>query len=189
MSLERRIEFMPAKDCHDKCEYGSARCKPDSGGYHGISCVNLRMAVVGLHGAVNFSVFTGWYKPETRERQRQQRETDFLPVRVRGVVRTDGETALVTVKAVERLQREVRLADMYPMPADLGVHKLREGTTTEEREWRTRLEHCDLLDKECFYDGSGLQAKPVFNALTVGGSEAVFEILEARYREEFGGAE
>ncbi len=72
-----------------------------------------------------------------------------------------------------------------PMPADLGYH-----SPHAMYEGQTQTDNCPWLDgKPCFYDGSGLQADPIFALLVEKGGEAVWKELERRYRGLFGDAE
>ena len=68
-----------------------------------------------------------------------------------------------------------------PMPADLGYHSpkpLYEGQSQSA---------CHLLPcGSCHYDGSALNAGPVFEALISGGDEACWRKLEEYYAETFG---
>lgn len=69
-----------------------------------------------------------------------------------------------------------------PMAADLGYHSPRpryDGLTPMAGE-------CDVIGGTCFYDGSSLNAEPVFEALLRGGSDAVWTHLTDFYREQFG---
>lgn len=67
-----------------------------------------------------------------------------------------------------------------PIPADLGYHSptpVYDGQQCNE---------CDLLPgKKCYYDGSGLNAEPVFKLLVEKGDEAVWKFLEDYYRDIF----
>ena len=68
-----------------------------------------------------------------------------------------------------------------PMPLDLGYHSPRplyEGQTPISRT-------CELLGGTCYYDGSTLNAEPVFNILVAEGEEAVWNYLENYYKETF----
>lgn len=70
-----------------------------------------------------------------------------------------------------------------PMPADLGYHSpkpLYEGQHARE--------DCHLLPPgcKCHYDGSGLNAGPVFDTLVREGHEAAWKEMENYYIETFG---
>lgn len=69
-----------------------------------------------------------------------------------------------------------------PMAADLGYH-----SRVPRHEGQTMLrDDCDLLGGPCYYDGSSLNAKPVFDVLLEKGSDGVWESLEGFYVEVFG---
>jgi hypothetical protein len=67
-----------------------------------------------------------------------------------------------------------------PLPADLGYHSPRpmyDGQSDMP---------CDLMPEgKCWYDGSGLNAAPVFALLVSEGSDAVWLRLEEEYRLRF----
>ena len=69
-----------------------------------------------------------------------------------------------------------------PLPADLGIHSpspVYDGQEVSQKE-------CLYLDnKPCYYDGSGLNAKPVYDVLLEKGSDGVWEYLENYYQEVF----
>ena len=70
------------------------------------------------------------------------------------------------------------------MPADLGYHSLK--PTYEEQSICT--ESCEYLDgKPCYYDGSGLNAKRIYNILVNEGDSGVWKELENFYNEIFEG--
>lgn len=103
----------------------------------------------------------------------------------------------------------------HPMPADLGYHSrvpMYEGQTPmgsqkkipgaiernlkikDASKWEPVYEQtddfhpCKWLDgAPCYYDGSGLNAEPVFELLIEKGSDAVWEYLENYYEEVFHG--
>ncbi len=67
-----------------------------------------------------------------------------------------------------------------PIPADLGYHSpkpLYDGQEPMD---------CDVLPEGvCYYDGSGLRAKVLFEKMLVGGDTAVWEELENEYHLRF----
>lgn len=72
-----------------------------------------------------------------------------------------------------------------PMPADLGYHSpfpLWDG----QQPASDSCEYCD--GKPCYYDGSTLNADPVYEILLNEGSDGVWKRLEEYYYETFGGA-
>ncbi len=73
------------------------------------------------------------------------------------------------------------LCNIYPMPADLGYHS-RKPVYDDQKP----RENCHVLDGQpCYYDGSGLNAEPVFDLLVTEGHEAVWVALENYYQETF----
>lgn len=70
-----------------------------------------------------------------------------------------------------------------PMPADLGYHAYE-----PQYEGQERMGQCDILTDAvggCFYDGSTLNAEPVFETLIAEGDEGVWRRLEEMYRARF----
>jgi hypothetical protein len=63
-----------------------------------------------------------------------------------------------------------------PMAADLGYH-----APVPQYEDQSMMDHCDLLPDGCYYDGSGLNAKRVFDLLVTNGGEAVWTALQEVY--------
>jgi len=85
----------------------------------------------------------------------------------------------------ETMQRELGRSSeiglrcsFLPMPADLGYHwHAPRYDGQQERD-------CDLLPSgKCYYDGSGLNAEPIFETLLTEGSDGVWRKLEEYYRE------
>lgn len=69
-----------------------------------------------------------------------------------------------------------------PMPADLGCHSL-----VPQYEGHSSIPNCKILDnKDCYYDGSTLNAEPVFETLIAEGSDGVWKELEEYYKQNFG---
>jgi len=71
-----------------------------------------------------------------------------------------------------------------PQPADLGYHSYK-----PIREWQDTpsFEHCEILDeKPCYYDGSTLNAEPIFKRLLEEGDKGVWKALEDFYEKTFG---
>lgn len=74
------------------------------------------------------------------------------------------------------------LSTHYPMPADLGYH----SPTPVYDEHTCSSANCEYLDgKPCYYDGSTLNAEPIYQTLLEEGSEGVWKKLEAYYNEIF----
>ena len=76
-----------------------------------------------------------------------------------------------------------KLTDQDPVGWDLGYHSPK--PMYEEQPIVTNS--CPYLDgKECYYDGSGLNAKPIMERLLREGSDAVWEELAEYYHKTFG---
>ncbi len=172
-TLERIIEFEPAYDRRETDP-------KEDGGIHG---VQLRFVLKGPLGAVQFLLMTQWQLPHVQQEFRQRCHS--------------GE--------------QMPLVLFEPMPADLGYHSPRPmyedhrpmGSQTykwveppkdsplgnvkvPEAEDTGTLTPCPYLDgKACYYDGSSLNSRPVFEALLVEGHEGVWRNLERYYRHTF----
>ena len=73
----------------------------------------------------------------------------------------------------------------FMMAADLGFHSL-----TPRYEDHASMGPCEVLDgKDCYYDGSGLNANDAMYALVNGGDDALWSFLEEYYKHEFEGGE
>lgn len=69
----------------------------------------------------------------------------------------------------------------HPMPADLGYHSPKphyEGQTMMRGD-------CPILNGPCYYDGSTLNAEPVYWKLVGEGEEAMWKELEDYYQQVF----
>jgi len=68
-----------------------------------------------------------------------------------------------------------------PMPADLGYHSPKPMYKGQKS-----MGPCKYLNgKPCYYDGSGLNAEPVFELMLKEGSEGVWKKLEEYYKATF----
>lgn len=77
---------------------------------------------------------------------------------------------------VEEQEGKIPARLWRPMPADLGYH-WREARYPDQE-----ARECHLLDgAQCFYDGSGLNAEPIYQTLLREGSEGVWRELETYY--------
>lgn len=77
------------------------------------------------------------------------------------------------------LKRDVY--QLLPFPADVGYHSL-----SFKYEGQYNAETCILLDgRPCYYDGTTIGAKAVFNILLEKGSDGVWDELERLYKEYF----
>lgn len=162
--ITKTVTFEKGYDCSGPagCAFGKPNCAPGKGGYHGMHGANMRFVLKGAFGAVQFVVYTNWYAKDTAERVEQNFNT-------RPTYGTAGQLARL----------------LYgPMPADLGYHAL--DVSDSQKEWMMARENCELLDgRPCYYDGSGLNAEPVFEILVTQGSDAVWVYLEEYYLDTF----
>jgi hypothetical protein len=134
------ISFEPGHDCiRFECKFGSKKCRPGSGGSHGVSGLNLRFVVKGKEGAVQFSLLTSWL-PHPKKYYERKNESPALP-------------------------------------ADLGYHAPKPQYSEQ-----ASMGPCPWLDgKDCYYDGSGLNAEIPFDILCTHGQDALWEYLERYY--------
>lgn len=69
-----------------------------------------------------------------------------------------------------------------PLPADLGYH-----ARMPHYEGQSSMGACSILGgAECYYDGSRLNAEPVFKRLLAEGDAGVWDALEKYYKRTFG---
>lgn len=98
----------------------------------------------------------------------------------RGVV----QFVLYTGWHLPHVQKELLEKDgaslLYPFPTDLGYH-------SPVPRYEGQISYsCDLLPgKKCYYDGSGLNAQPVYETLVREGDEAMWNELEEYYKSVF----
>ena len=69
---ERTFVITPAHDCTNGCEYGSERCEPGGGGFHGISAAGFTFVLSGEDGALSVNFLSSWYKRETTSRMKEE---------------------------------------------------------------------------------------------------------------------
>lgn len=70
-----------------------------------------------------------------------------------------------------------------PMPADLGYHsKIRLHEWNDEK---PQFDDCEWTEGNCWYDGSGLNAEPVFQRLLREGDSGIWAALEDYYTSTF----
>ena len=75
--------------------------------------------------------------------------------------------------------RSLKHNPFHGMGTDIGYHSpkpMYEGQTPMD---------CDVLGGQCYYDGSSLQAQEFEDEFLRGGDDAVWPMLEARYRDLF----
>lgn len=153
--FRREVRFDPAYDhIINPCSPECASRGPKSHGRHG---VDLRFFLHGELGTTQFMLYTGW-------------ELGWVVANDWGKT-VDPKRPLPWADGISRpILHE-------PMASDLGYH------------WRTELyegcagqDDCSIIGGRCFYDGSGLNAEPVFARLIAEGSEGVWSELEDYYR-------
>lgn len=124
---------------------------------YGIHGVTLRFVLKGDKGAVQFVIYTNWMLPHV--------------------------TQELVHKASSKSDITSYIESCFlPMPADRGYHSL----TPRYEDQSIVSESCEYLDgKPCYYDGSGLAAEDIYKRLVSEGDSAVWEELEAYYKQTF----
>lgn len=165
---------------------------PDPHKDYGIHGVELRMVLQGPEGAVQFLLYTNWQLPHV---QREMDEKAIERIRDRD---DDGKMQLRCF--------------YHPLPADLGYHSpkpMYEGQSamgSEKFDWeRTEtlkgeagsikipttiatgtFDPCEYVGGgPCYYDGSTLNAEPIYEVLLREGSAGVWRELRAYYDATF----
>lgn len=104
---------------------------------------------------------------------------------VQFVLYTNWQLPHVTEELVEKgitNPRDLKYV-LLPMPADLGYHSPKRRYKGQ----KVLTKSCPYLKgKPCYYDGSGLNAEPVYQVLLEKGSDGVWEELEKYYERIFG---
>lgn len=131
------------------------RRSPDPKKNYGIHGAEILFLLKGPDGAVQFRLFTQWQLPEVT---REKMHHPYDPI--------GGD-----FHWMER-----------PMPADLGYHSPVPRYDGQD----ILTDECIALDgKPCYYDGSSLNAEPVFERLLREGHDGVWAALEAYYTRTF----
>jgi len=87
----------------------------------------------------------------------------------------------VQEELVGKCHTEHHFCSLKPMPADLGYH-----SPTPHYEGQEPIsDDCEFIGGPCYYDGSTLNAEPVFNRLLAEGDAGVWDELEAFYHSTF----
>jgi hypothetical protein len=81
----------------------------------------------------------------------------------------------------ERQGNPPPLCCVIPMAADLGYHSPKPMYENQTPMSNT----CDVLGGVCYYDGSSLNAEPIFDLLVTQGQEACWQAIENYYRMTF----
>jgi hypothetical protein len=109
---------------------------PDPKKSYGIHGVTVRFVYGDEKGYVQFVLYTNWQLEHVREEAKSNPDSIVL---------------------IERYPFEYW---QEPLPADLGYH-----SPTPRYDEQTKMDSCDLLPNGCYYDGSGLNAKRIFESL------------------------
>ena len=161
MEFEKRTILTPAWD----------KRHPDNNQNYGMHGVELQMYLIGEHGAVNFCLMTGWLLPESLAHP--FRETREVPE----PIHLDWNSKFST----HDYSRLMSTQTYWPMPFDLGYH-----AKEPQYDHQYKRDDCPYTkDGICYYDGSGLNAIPVFDILLREGSDGVWAKLEEYYGEVF----
>lgn len=81
---------------------------------------------------------------------------------------------------LDRRHQRIPHLTCHPQPADLGYH-----SPKPMYEGQTKMDQCAYLPEGCYYDGSSLNAHPLYWLLVEKGAEAVWAELEDYYKERF----
>lgn len=202
--LERIVEFTPAYD--KRSDDPKKNC--------GIGSVTLRMVLKGEKGAVQFVLHTLWQLPHVTEEfknkfiknvvERIEPYDSTLDKEIKSELKLfwsplpadlgfhskfpmyEGQTPMGAVKydhsksteEYERLRQDGILDDLTPEERlkALIPEKIETGT----------FDPCEYTDGgPCYYDGSTLNAEPVYKILLEEGSDGVWKYLEEYYEETF----
>jgi len=128
----------------------------EPGKNYGIHSVTLRFLLKGELGAVQFVIHTGWQLPHVTKEQDEKALTMPLDAGWLNVL-------------------------FHPMAADLGYHSPSPMYDDQE----PLSQECPVLGGVCYYDGSTLNAEPVFEILLKEGGEGVWSRLEEEYYKVF----
>ena len=89
-------------------------------------------------------------------------------------------TAELVAKSLDGASASELEVRFLPMAVDLGYH------SRTKTEYSVHATYCELLDGECWCDGSRLAAERLFERLLREGDAAVWQGLEEYYVERFG---
>ena len=111
-------------------------------------------------------------------------EIRFHLIGPKGVVQFVVYTNMHLPKVSDELWEKTRLGSFNPfrpMGADIGYH-----SHTPQYEGQRKMDDCQFIEGGCYYDGSSLQAEEFMPTFLSGGEDAVWKMLEERYKQMFG---
>jgi hypothetical protein len=139
---------------------------------YGIHGVEMCFVVKGPKGAVQFVVFTNWHLPHVT----QENINGTIERAKNGII--DPENFSMDFS---KLSRSHLKCIFLPMAADLGYH----SPVPMYEDQKPMSAECQILGGECYYDGSTLNAEPVFELMVREGGDALWVRLEQEYRDRF----
>jgi hypothetical protein len=188
--LEKIVKFDPAYD----------KRSSDHKKNYGVHGVTLRMVLKGNKGAVQFVLFTNWMLPnvsmetDLRILEKASHGINIAPEVLDPIPDITDKRFDAVKYGMESAKRLIGMSnpdkldlldlDIYyhPLPADLGFHSL----VPIYKEQTLISDSCEFLDgKPCYYDGSGLAAKKVYDILLTEGSDGVWKYLYTYYCDTF----
>lgn len=170
--MERITQFEPAFD------YRSQK-----GGIHG---VQLRMVLKGELGAVQFLLFTNWMLPHVQDELRNAPKSSFFKEPM------PADLGYHSPKPMYEDHEPAGSSEFsFNNPVYTGIVENEKGEIEligmPERVPKEKIPGCEYLDgKPCYYDGSSLNAEPVYHILLSQGSAGVWTYLEDYYKSTFG---
>lgn len=134
---------------------------------YGIHGAELRMVLKGQQGAVQFVLYTNWQLPHV--------EQNLIKKVLKDAISEEAPS-----EVIKQVRTKLNVY-FLPMPADLGYH-----SKTPHYEGQYLTSDCQYIEGGCYYDGSGLNAEPVYQILLTEGSDGVWKYLEQYHKEIFG---
>jgi hypothetical protein len=120
--------------------------------------VRIIFYLKGKLGVVQYKLSPGWYLP--------------------GLFKT-GNTLYIT--GFENNEKLAAINQEFFMNNDLGYHSYK-----PMYEGQISMGKCELMEnKDCYYEGSSLQADYAFEALVKGGDDGVWKLLQKFYKNTF----
>lgn len=165
--LQHILEFTPAFD----------KRNADPNKNYGIHGVELRFVVKGSLGAVQFVLYTNWQLPHVAAEQEERGCGRYCLNKA-----MPADLGYHSPKPMYHSHQPMGATKIRWVDGEIGGQKLK----VPESEPTGTFTPCEFLDgKPCYYDGSGLNAKRIFEVLTREGDAGVWRELEAYYVETF----